>query len=141
MCSDAERDSALFLSTAHNTYSDLFTGYGAYNKEYAIATKPDVQGVVQPPHKIPYALQPMLKEYLQKLADNDIIADVDKLTEWVHNIAVIEKKNKQLRICLDPKPLNATILCEHYNIPTTADVQSKLSNEALFTLIDMKDAY
>ena len=55
MCSDVERDSALFLSTAHNTYSDLFTGYGAYNKEYAIATKPDVQGVVQPPHKIPYA--------------------------------------------------------------------------------------
>ena len=59
-------------------------------KEYVIATKPDVQGVVQPPHKIPYVLQPRLKEYLEKLADNDIIADVDKPTEWVHNI-VIEK--------------------------------------------------
>ena len=54
---------------------------------------------------------------------------------------MIEKKNQQLRICLDPKPLNATILCEHYNISTPADVRSKLSNEALFTLIDMKDAY
>ena len=60
-------------------------------KEYVIATKPDVQGVVQPAHKIPYVLQPRLKEYLQKLADNDIIADADKPTEWVHNIVVIEK--------------------------------------------------
>ena len=54
---------------------------------------------------------------------------------------MIEKKNKQLRICLDPNPLNAVILREHYNIPTPADVQSKLSNQALFTVIDMKDAY
>ena len=122
MCSDAERDSALSLSTVHNIYSDLFTGYGTYNKEYVIATKPDVKGVVQPSHKIPYALQPRLKEYLQKLADNDIITDVDKPTEWVHNIVVIEKKNKQLRICLDPKPLNAVILREYYNIPSPADV-------------------
>ena len=141
MCSDAERDSALSLSTVLNIYSDLFTGYGTYDKEYAIATKPDVKGVVQPPHKIPYALQPRLKEYLQKLADNDIIADVDKPTEWVHNIVVIEKKNKQLRICLDPKSLNAVILREHYSIPTPADGQSKSSNQALFTVIDMKDAY
>ena len=141
MCSDAERDCALSLSTVHNIYSDLFTGYGTYDKEYVIATKPDVKGVVQPPHKISYALQPRLKEYLQKLADNDIIADVDKPTEWVHNIVVIEKKNKQLRICLDPKPLNAVILREHYNIPTPVDMQSKFSSQALFTVIDMKDAY
>ena len=67
MCSDAERDSALSLSTVHNIYSDLFTGYGAYDKEYVIATKLDVKGVVQPPHKIPYALQPRLKEYFAKV--------------------------------------------------------------------------
>ena len=53
MCSDAERDSALSLSTVHNIYSDLFTGYGTYDKEHVIATKPDVKGVVQPPHKYP----------------------------------------------------------------------------------------
>ena len=73
MCSDADRDNAPSLSTVHNIYSDLFTGYGAYDKEYAIATKPDVKGVVQPPHKIPYALQPRLKEYLKY-----VLAEVDK---------------------------------------------------------------
>ena len=81
-----------------------------------------MQGTVQTPRKIPYALQSKLKSYLQTLKDNDIIADVNEPTEWVHNIVVIEKQNKQLRICLDPKPLNAAILREHYVIPTPADV-------------------
>ena len=75
------------------------------------------------------------------MIDDNIIADVDEPTEWVHNIVVIEKKDKQLRICLDPKPLNAVILREHYNLPTPADVQAKLSANKFFTVIDMKDAY
>ena len=112
-----------------------------YEKEYHIAIKPNVQGVVQPPHKVPYALQPKLKKYLQTLTDNCIIADVDEPTDWVHNIVVVEKKNGQLRICLDSKPLNAVILREHYSIPTPSDVQSQLSGNTLFTVIDMKDAY
>ena len=129
----------LTLPTVHDNFCDLFSGYGMYSKEYHIAIKPDVQGTVKTPHKTLYALQPKLKSYLQTLKDNDIIADVDEPTEWVHNIVVIEKKNKQLRICLDPKPLNAAILREHYIIPTPADVQAKLCNNTLFTVIDMKD--
>jgi len=131
----------LTLSNIRNDYCDLFSGYGVYDKEYHIAIKPDAQAIIQPPHKIPYALQPKLKTYMQTLTENGIIADVDEPTDWVHNIVVIEKKNKQLRICLDPKPLNAVILREHYLIPTPADVQAKLSNNTLFTVIDMKDAY
>ena len=53
----------------------------------------------------------------------------------------MKKKDKKLRICLDPKPLNAVILREHYVIPTPNDVQFKLSGNTLFTVIDMKDAY
>ena len=85
---------------------------------------------MQASHKVPYALQPNLKKYLQSLKENDIIADVDKPTKWVHNIVV-----------LDPKPLNAVISRKHYLIPTPADVQTKLSGKSLFTVIGMKDAY
>ena len=120
---------------------DLFTGYGLYEKEYHIAIEPNVEGVVQPPHKVPYALQPKSKKYLQTLTDNYVIADVDEPTDWVHNIVVVKIKNGQLRICLDSKPLNAVILREHYSIPTPGDVQSQLSGNTLFTVIDMKDTY
>ena len=54
---------------------------------------------------------------------------------------VIEKKDKSLRLFLDPKPLNAAILRERYVIPTPANVQSQLSGKRLFSVIDMKDGY
>ena len=54
---------------------------------------------------------------------------------------MLEKKDKQFRICLHPKSLNAVTLREYYINPTPADVQTKLSGKSLFTVIDMKDAY
>ena len=55
------------------------------------------------------ALQSKLKKYLQTLKENNIIVDVDEPTGWVHNIVVVEKKDKQLWICLDLKPIDAEI--------------------------------
>ena len=66
---------------------------------------------------------------------------MDSPTEWVSNLVVIETKDKSLRLCLDPKPLNAAILRERYLIPTTGNVQSQLSGKRLFSVIDMKDGY
>ena len=117
----------LLLPDICNVYADMFTGYGLHEKEYDLKVKSNVQGVVQAPHKMPYALQSKLKKYLQTLKETDIIADADELTEWVHNIVVLEKKDKQLRVFHDPKPLNAVILREHCIIPSPADVQTKLS--------------
>ena len=95
---------SLLFPNIYNVYADLFTGYGLYEKEYNVKVNSNVQRVVQAPHKVPYALQPKLKKYLQTLKENDIIANVDEPTEWVYNIVVLEKKDKQLRICVDPKP-------------------------------------
>ena len=50
--------------------------------------------------RIPYATQPKLKKILDTLKEQDIIVDVHKLTEWVSNIVVVEKKNGSLRLCL-----------------------------------------
>ena len=54
---------------------------------------------------------------------------------------VVEKKDKSLRLCLDPKPLNSAILRERFVIPTPADVQSQLAGKRVFSVIDMKDGY
>ena len=89
---NVELKSPLLLSDICNVYDDLFNGYGLYEKEYDLKVKSNVHGVVQAPHKVPYALQPKLKTYLQILKENGIIADVDEPTEWVHNIVVLEKK-------------------------------------------------
>ena len=48
------------------------------------------------------------------MVKDKIIEPITKPTDWVSNIVIIEKKNKSLRICLDPKDLNAGIKRQHY---------------------------
>ena len=82
-----------------------------------------------------------LKETIAKLEEEEIIASVDKPTDWVHNHVITEKRNGSLRICLDPRPLNKAIKRERYQIPTPSDVQSQLHGKKIFTVIDMKDGF
>ena len=120
---------------------EVFKGVGQYEKTYHIQLDDKVEGVIQPPWRIPYATQPKLKKALDELKGRNIIPDVDKPTEWVSNIVIVEKKNGSLRLCLDPKPLNGAIKRERHNIPTPADVQSQSSGKTIFTVVDMKDGY
>ena len=51
------------------------------------------------------------------------------------------KKNKDLRLCLDPKYLNEAIQREPFLIPTADEISSKLANKSYFSVLDMKDGY
>ena len=66
---------------------------------------------------------------------------MDKPTEWVHNLVIVEKKDKSLRICLDPRNLNICVKREHYQIPVLEDITSQLSGKHVFTVIDLKEAF
>ena len=122
-------------------YKDVVTGVGQYEERYHVQLNPEVEGVIQPPRKIQYATQPNLKVVLDKLKDQNIIANVDKPTGWVSNLVIVEQKSGALRLCLDPRPLNAAIKRERHVIPTPADVQAQLSGKNVFTVVDMKDGY
>ena len=78
---------------------------------------------------------------LAEITRISIIADVDCPTEWVNNLVLVQKKDKSLRICLDPCPLNRAILRERHAIPTSFDVQAQLSGKSVFTVIDMQSAF
>ena len=131
----------LSLLQIHSEYANIFAGIGTYAKEYDICIQEQDKGVIQPPRKIPNAIRPKLKACLDKLTEQGIVSDVDIPTGWVNNLVIVEKKNNSLRLCLDPKPLNAEIKRERHVIPTPADVQAQLSGNTIFSVIDMKDAY
>ena len=97
--------------------------------------------VIQRCGKVPYARYDKLKHTLVDLEKRGVIASVDRPTEWVHNLVITEKRDGRMRVCLDPKPLNVAIKRERYEIPTPADMQSRLSGMCVFTVIDMQDAY
>ena len=76
---------------------------------------------------------------LAELTRNGIIVDCS--TEWVNNLVLVQKKDKSIHICLDPRPLNRAILREMHASPTPSDVQVQLSSKLVFAVIDMQSAF
>lgn len=44
----------------------------------------------------------------------EVIRKVEEPTEWVNSMVCIKKPTGALRVCMDPKDLNANIQREHY---------------------------
>ena len=70
-----------------------------------------------------------------------LLNPVDKPTEWVSQMAIVEKANGSLRICIDPKPLNVALKREHFKLPTFDKTIPKLANATIFSRLDVKSAF
>ena len=104
-------------------YKDVFNDdVGCFPGEVHIETDPTVQPVISPPRKVPFALKPRLKIELGNLTAKGVIAPVTEPTDWVSSMAIATKKSGELRICVDPRPLNKSLRREHYHLPTLDDV-------------------
>lgn len=67
---------------------------------------------------------------------NKIIVKITEPTEWVNALVLVEKpKNRKLRVCLDPRPLNKAIQRPHYPLPTLKDVTTKLTCVRYFSVL------
>ena len=86
------KQSGLMKQDIEQEYADVFKGIGQYEKEYHMQLNEKVEGVIQQPRRILYATQPKLKKTLDALKAQNIIADVDKPTERVSNIVIVEKR-------------------------------------------------
>ena len=87
---------------------------GCVPGEHHIVVDPTVKLVIHAQRKVPLAIQPKLKQLLDRHVSNSIIKKRDEPTEWVSSLLCVEKKDGSLRICLDPKDLNRAIQREHF---------------------------
>lgn len=121
--------------------NDIFTGLGKFPGRFSIHLKENSKPVLHYKKRIPLALLEKLRVELDKLVRDEIISPVDYPTDWVNNLQIVEKPNGKLRICLDPKPLNACIRREHFLIPTIEDLTSKLANMKFFSVFDLSSGF
>ena len=86
-------------------------------------------------------LREPLKEELDTLIRQGIIAKVDRPTDWVNSCVYVTKPNGKLRLCLDPKDLNKAIKRPHHYTPTLDDVLPMLNGAHFFTILDARSGY
>ena len=122
-------------------YRDCFQGIGCFPGEFHIDLKPDAVPVVHAARRIPEALLNKLEDELKNLTKQDIITPVIEPTDWVNSIVCVTKPNGSLRLCLDPKDLNAAIRRPYYRTPTLDDILPKLNGAKYFTILDARSGY
>ncbi|KAK2707367.1 hypothetical protein QYM36_015155 [Artemia franciscana] len=96
---------------------------------------------VQPPKRVPFALQPKLKQELECLEALEVIEKTTKPTEWVNSIVLVEKGDGSLRICLDPVDLNCWIKRPHHPVPLFEDIAAKCEGARKFFKVDARSGY
>lgn len=129
------------LKNLKEQYPVVFVGVGKFGNKHHISLKDNTVPRVQPVRRVPHSLRDRLKTKLEYLEGQGIVRKVEGPTEWLHPLVIVEKKNGDLRLCLDPKHLNDAIKREHFLIPTVEEISSKLAGKAFFTVLDMKDGY
>ena len=77
--------------------------------EYTVRLDQNAKPVQQALCRVAVALRPQLKETPDDLVDKEIIALVTTSTPWISSLLAVPKKNRKLRLCLDPHRLT----CPH----------------------------
>lgn len=110
--------------------------------EATLRVDPQAQPKVLPCRRIPIALQDEVHQQINKLVERGVLVPVEEPTAWVSQMAVTRKDSDgSLRICIDPQPLNAALMREHFKLPTLDDVLPSLQNAKVFTKLDVKEAF
>ena len=108
-------------------YPECFNGIGKFQGEYHITVDPSVPPVIHPPRRVPVSLKDDIKSELDDMVKNGIITKLEEgePTPWVNSLVYRRKQNGRLRLCLDPKDLNAAIQREHHVTPTLEEILPK----------------
>ena len=123
-------------------YPSVFDdGLGRLPGKVKLSLHEDVRPRVLPTRRIPVAIRERFKQELDRLLGLGVIAKVDGPSDWVSQIAVVLKKNGDLRICIDPKPLNEALRREHFQLPVFDDLLSELAGAKYFTKVDLSSAF
>jgi hypothetical protein len=111
--------------------------------ERAIEFKIELQLGTAPIAKAPYKMSPIelkeLKIQLQGLLDKGYIQPC--ISPWGCFTLFVEKKDKERRLCVDYRPLNAVTMKNKYPLPCIDILFDQLAGAQVFSKIDLHSGY
>jgi hypothetical protein len=111
--------------------------------ERAIEFKIELQPGTAPIAKAPYKMSPVemkeLKVQLQGLLDKGYIHP--STSPWGCSALFVEKKDKELHLCVDYRPLNAVTIKNKYPLPRNFILFDQLARARVFSKIDLHSGY
>ena len=123
-------------------FPNVFQGLGTLSGDYHIQLKPDAQPfALFTPRHLPLPLRPKVAEELEKMEKAGIISKVTEPTPWCDGMVVVPKKSGNIRICVDLKPLNLSVLREVHPLPKVDETLAQLSGAKVFSKLDANSGF
>ena len=70
-----------------------------------------------------------------------VISKVNEATSWCAGLVVVPKKTGQVRICVDLKPLNKSVMRELHALPMVDETLGQLIGAAVFSKLDANSGF
>lgn len=130
------------LQDLKQIFPTMFDGsVGLFDGEVQLTLTDDARPVQLAPRAVPQSILPKLKAELDKMERENIIRPCPEVTDWVHNLVLVVKKNGTLRVCLDPRNLNKYLVRTVHHTASWEDVQHSFHHGRVFSTLDAKSGY
>jgi hypothetical protein len=107
--------------------------------EFKIELQPGTAPVAKAPYKMSHVQMKELKVQLQGLLDKGYIHP--STSPWGYSTLFVEKKDNELRLYVDYRPLNAVIIKNMYPLPHIDILFDQLAGAQVFSKIELHSGY
>jgi hypothetical protein len=107
--------------------------------EFKIELQPGIAPISKAPYKMSLVELKVLKIQLQGLLDKGYIHP--SISPWGCLALFVEKKDKELRLCVDYRPLNAVTIKNKYPLQHIDILFGQLAGAQVFSKIDLRSGY
>ena len=123
-------------------YPALFTGLGTFPQSYEIKLKPDAQPLALfTPRNVPIPLRKQVQEELTRMESLGVTSRVNQPTQWCAGMVVVPKKSGSVRICVDFRRLNESVLRETHPLPKVDNTLAQLAGATVFSKLDANSGF
>ena len=123
-------------------FPSVFQGLGTLGEEYEIQLKSDAKPFsLFTARNVPLPLRKKVLQELDRMEHIGVISKVDQPTPWCAGMVVVPKKSGSIRICVDLKPLNESVLREVHPLPKVDDTLAQLAGAKIFSKLDANSGF
>ena len=79
-------------------------------------------------------------EELKRMETLGVIVRQEEPTQWVNSLVVVQKPSGAVRLCINPRYLNAAVERSHYPVKTVYEIAS-LQGVNTFSILDAKSGF
>ena len=136
------RIQATYAEDIRSLFPSVFKGLGNLGEEYSIQLKPDAQPyTLHTSRNIPLPLRDRVKDELNRMESAGVISKMDEPTQWCAGIVVVPKKSGAIKICVDLKRLNESVLREVHPLPKVDEMLALLAGATTFSKLDANSGF